>query len=95
MAEKINLREKEYQAVIAEMQKMHQEQINAITTVINQMRTLVTREDCFSANLTSKKMMEMLDTISGNIVKPMQQAFQNSETAMTNMITNVIETDKA
>lgn len=93
MAERINLRENEYKIILSEMQKMHGEQINAVMAVINQMKTLVTREDGFSANLTSKKMLDMLDTMSGNIVIPLQQAFQNSEVEVSQMIANVVIED--
>lgn len=95
MAQVINLRENEYQTIVTELGKMHIAQLQNVETIINEMKTLVTSEDAFSANLTSKKMVDMLDMLSEDIMPLLKQAFQDSEAGVANMITSTITTDSA
>lgn len=95
MAARINLRENEYQTIMSEMEKMHREQLEQVTAVMNQMKTLVTSEDGFRANLTSQKMVDMLDTVSGEVISLLRQVFQDSEAGVANMITSMVATDTA
>lgn len=95
MAQIINLRESEYQTIVSELGKMHGDQLQNVENIINDMRTLVTSEDAFSANLTSKKMEDMLDTLSNDVMTLLKQAFQDSEAGIANMITTIMTTDSA
>lgn len=95
MAARINLRENEYQTIMSEMEKMHREQLEQVTAVMNQMKTLVTSEDGFRANLTSQKMVDMLDTVSGEVISLLRQVFRDSEAGVANMITSMVATDTA
>ncbi len=95
MAQIINLREDEYRTIVTELAKMHTDQLQNIETIINEMKTLVTSEDAFSADLTSKKMADMLDTLSDDVMTLLKQAFQDSEAGVANMITTTVTTDSA
>lgn len=95
MAQLVNLRESEYQTIVSELGKMHTEQLQNVEAVINEMKILVTSEDAFSANLTSKKMTDMLDTLSKDVMTLLEQAFQDSEAGVANMITTIMTTDSA
>ncbi len=95
MAQIINLREDEYRTIVTELAKMHTDQLQNIETIINEMKTLVTSEDAFSTDLTSKKMADMLDTLSDDVMTLLKQAFQDSEAGIANMITTTVTTDSA
>lgn len=95
MAQVINLREDEYQTIVSELAKMHTNQLQSVTNVITEMKELVTREDVFSANLTSKKIEDMLDMLSSDVMTLLEQAFQDSEAGVANMIKSIIVTDRA
>lgn len=95
MAQNINLREDEYRNIVTELAKMHTDQLQNIETIINEMQTLVTSEDAFSTDLTSKKMVDMLDTLSDDVMTLLKQAFQDSEAGVANMITTTVTTDSA
>ena len=93
MAQTINLRENEYQTIVSELAKMHTEQIQSVADIIAEMKTLVTSDDVFSTNLTSKKVEDMLDTLSSDIMVLLEQAFQDSEAGVANMIQSTVVTD--
>lgn len=93
MAQVINLRENEYQTMVSELGKMHADQLQNVESIINEMKTLVNSEDAFSANLTSKKMEDMLDMLSDDVMTLLKQAFQDSEAGVANMITSTMITD--
>ena len=93
MAQIINLRENEYQTIVSELGKLHTNQLQNVENIINEMKTLVTSEDAFSANLTSKKMVDMLDMLSNDVMTLLKQAFQDSEAGVTNMIMITMTTD--
>lgn len=95
MAQIINLREDEYRNIVTELAKMHTDQLQNIETIINEMKTLVTSEDAFSTDLTSKKMVDMLDTLSDDVMTLLKQVFQDSEAGVANMITTTVTTDSA
>lgn len=95
MAQVINLRENEYQTIVSELEKMHTDQLQNIENIINEMKTLVTSEDTFSVNLTSKKMVDMLDMLSEDVMSLLKQVFQDSEAGVANMITSTMTTDSA
>lgn len=95
MAQIINLRENEYRIIVSELGKMHTDQLQNVEDIINDMKTLVTSEDAFSANLTSKKMVDMLDMLSNDVMTLLKQAFQDSEAGIANMITTTRTTDSA
>ena len=94
MAQTINLRESEYQTIVSELAQMHASTAR-IGAVIYMIRILVTSEDTFSTNLTSKKILDMLDTLSNDIIPLLEQAFQDSEAGVANMIKATIATDSA
>ena len=95
MAQVINLREDEYQTIVSELAKMHTNQLQSVTNVITEMKDIVTREDVFSANLTSKKVEHMLDVLSSDVMTLLEQAFQDSEAGVANMIKSITVTDSA
>lgn len=95
MAQLVNLRENEYQTIVSELGKMHTSQLQNVEAVINEIKILVTSEDAFSANLTSKKMEDMLDTLSSDVITLLKQSFQDSEAGIANMITTTMATDSA
>lgn len=95
MAQIINLRENEYQTIMSELSKMHADQLQNVTDVITEMKTLVTSDDVFSADLTSKKVEDILDTLSSEIMTLLEQAFQDSEAGVANMIKSAVVTDSA
>lgn len=95
MAQIINLRENEYRTIMSELSKMHADQLQNVTDIITEMKTLVTSDDVFSADLTSKKVEDMLDTLSSEIMTLLEQAFQDSEAGVANMIKSAVVTDTA
>lgn len=95
MGQVINLREEEYQIIVMELKKMHTEQLAKIRVYIEQIKLMATSNNIFSTELTSKKVVSLLDTISNDIIGLLEQVFQDSETGVTNMIESVITTDGA
>ncbi len=95
MAQIINLRENEYRTIATELAKMHTDQMQNVSAIIAEMKTLVSSEDVFSANLTSQKMIEMLDMLSNDVMTLLQQAFRDSEAGVANMIASAMITDSA
>lgn len=95
MAQVINLREDECRTIVSELAQMHTNQLQSVTNVITEMKDLVTREDVFSANLTSKKVEDMLDVLSSDVMTLLEQAFQDSEAGVANMIKDIKVTDDA
>ena len=89
----VNLREEEYQLIVTELKKMHTEQLKTIKAVIKKIKTIATYGSFFSAQLTSKRVSDVLDTISNDIVKLLEQVFQESEASIEKMIENTITTD--
>lgn len=95
MAEIINLRENEYQTIISELSKMHAGHLQNVDAVIKEIKALVTSEEGFSVNQTSRKMEDMVDVLSADVMELLKQAFQDSETGISSMITSTVETDSA
>lgn len=95
MAQIINLRENEYQTIVSELEKMHTSHLQNVAGIIKEMKTLVSSDDVFTANLTSKKMEDMLDALANDIMPLLQKAFQDSEAGVANMITTTMVTDSA
>lgn len=95
MDQKVNLRESEYGTIVAELEKMHTDQLAAMGAVIEQIRTTVTSGDIFSTELTSGKIISVLDTISNDIIRLLEQVFQDSEAGVANMIESMMITDSA
>lgn len=95
MAQLINLRENEYQTIVSELEKMHTDQLESVVSIITEMKMLVSSDDVFSANLTSQKMVGMLNMLSSEVMTLLQQAFQDSETGVANMIESMMTTDSA
>lgn len=89
----VNLREEEYQVIVTELKKMHTEQLETIRAVIEKIKTIATYSSFFSAHLTSKRVSDVLDTISNDIVKLLEEVFQESEASIEKMIENTITTD--
>ena len=95
MANIINLRESEYQTIISELAKMHTDHLQKVEAVIKEIKELVTSEDGFSTNLTSKKMEDMLNVLSNDVMALLEQAFEDSEAGIANMISSTTTTDSA
>lgn len=93
MAEIINLRESEYKIIKEELADMHEKQLQNINAVMARLRLQVSNPLIFSTDLTSKKIIDILDMISNNVIYPLQQAFQDSEAGVANMITSIMLTD--
>ena len=93
MAQVINLREDEYQTLVEQLVKMHANQLQNVTDVINEMRALVTSDEVFSANMTSKKIEDMLDMLSSDVITLLEQVFHDCEIGIGNMIKNTLSTD--
>ncbi|MBD5495762.1 MAG: hypothetical protein HDR12_15715 [Lachnospiraceae bacterium] len=95
MAQLINLRETEYQTIVTELSKMHTDQLQCVEDVITKLRNIVTSDDIFSANQTSKKMEDMLDMVTSDIKALLEQVFNDSEAGVANMISSITTTDSA
>lgn len=95
MAEVIILRETEYNAIAEELSNMHSNQLHNVEVVIADLKRLVTSDDAFSTDLTSKKITDILDALSNDAIALLKQAFQDSEAGVANMITSTITTDSA
>ncbi|MCM1263046.1 MAG: hypothetical protein NC313_10035 [Butyrivibrio sp.] len=95
MAQIVNLRQTEYQTIVTELSKMHTDQLQCVADAITKLRNIVTSDDIFSANQTSKKMEDMLDMAASDIVSLLEQAFNDSEAGIANMITSITTTDSA
>lgn len=95
MAQKVNLRESEYRMIVSELAQMHASTLEYIYIVIARIKILVTSEDTFSTDLTSNKMLDMLDILTNDIVPLLKQAFRDSEAGVANMIKSIMATDSA
>ena len=95
MAQIINLRENEYRMIVSELAQMHASTLGYIYIVIARIKILVTSEDTFSTDLTSNKMLDMLDILTNDIVPLLKQAFRDSEAGVANMIKSIMVTDSA
>lgn len=93
MAQIINLRESEYQTITSELSKMHADQLQNVSDVITEVKALVSSGDAFSANLTSKKIEDVLDALSSEIMPLLAQAFRDSEAGVANMVKSIVVTD--
>ena len=93
MAQLINLREIEYQTIVTELSKMHTDQLQCVADAITELRNIVTSDDIFSADLTSKKMEDMFDMVTSDIIALLEQAFNDSEAGVANMISSIMTTD--
>lgn len=95
MADKINLRAEEYHVIQAELKRMHEMQIQTIDEVIEALKALVTNEDAFKTDQTSKKVEEMLNVLSVNTADLLQDVFDTSEAGVADMIKTTMITDTA
>ncbi len=93
MAQTVNLREAEYQTIVAELSQMHTDQLSTVEDFVAEMKMMVTSQEIFWANKTSVKMTDMLDVLSGDIMTLIKQAFQDSEAGVANMVTSIMITD--
>lgn len=89
----VNLREAEYQAVMTELETMHENQLQTIRAVIEQIKEMVTSKDVFSTIETSANIGNLLCKIEFNVVGLLEQAFQDSEAGVANMIETTMITD--
>ena len=95
MAQTVNLREAEYQTIVTELSQMHTDQLRNVEDFIAEMKMMVTSQEIFWANKTSAKMVDMLDVLSNDIMTLVEQAFQDSEARVANMIASTVTTDTA
>lgn len=93
MADNINLRESEYQAIVSELSNMQTTQLQSAAEIMLKLRILVLSDDTFNANLTSKKIIDMLNTLNVDILALLQKAFDNSITGIENMISSTVAMD--
>lgn len=95
MAENINLRQAEYQTVVSELQSMHTDQIETVTAILKELRTLATDQDGLSADATSAKIADVVDSISEDVVKFLERVFADSEAGILSMMTAAMAVDTA
>lgn len=93
MAEKVNLRQSEYETIGTELSNMHTTQLENINGIIDEIRTMVTDEQVFAVNDISSKITDMLDVLSTDVVALLEQIFEGSENGVANMITSMSLTD--
>lgn len=93
MAENINLRENEYQSIVSQLADMHENHLQNVLEIIIKMKLLVNDKDVFSTNLTSKKISDMLEALTTDVMSLLQQAFNDSEAGVANMIQSTMSTD--
>lgn len=93
MAQIINLRESEYQIIVSELSQMHSAQLANVRNFIEEMKMMVTSQDIFLVNKTSAKMVDMLEVLSYEIVPVLEQAFQDCEAGVANMIESTMTID--
>lgn len=91
----VNLRETEYQDIMRELKRMHTEQLEEIRAAVVRIRAMALTKGVFSAQLTSNRISEVMDTIAFDIVSPLEQAFRDSEACMETMIGETIAADNA
>lgn len=93
MGQKVNLREAEYRIIVTELEKMHNEQLEKIRTIIREMEVMVTSKDIFSTLETSMNIINLLNTVSNSVIEVLEQVFQDSEAGVANMIESTMTTD--
>lgn len=93
MAENINLRENEYQSIVSQLADMHENHLQNVLEIIIKMKLFVNDKDVFSTNLTSKKISDMLEALTTDVMSLLQQAFNDSEAGVANMIQSTMSTD--
>lgn len=95
MAGNVNLREWEYNVVMSELQKFHTNQMEAVSDILQQLKNLATSADGLWADKTSAKISDVADAISADVLALLEQAFGDSETGISNMVTAIMATDTA
>lgn len=93
MAQEVNLRKDEYLSIMERLENMHTDHLEIISSLISEMKMLVTSQDIFCVEKTSVKIVDMLEVISYEIVPLMEQAFRDSEAGVSNMIAGIMEID--
>lgn len=93
MAQIVNLRQTEYKDITTELSKMHIEQLMCIEDVISKLRIIANNKSFFSASQTSKKMVDMLDVITSDVISLLKQIFNDSDKGINNMINSIMTTD--
>lgn len=95
MAENVNLREYEYNTVTSELQKFHADQLEAAADILGKLKSLATSADGLSADKTSAKIADVAEVISSDVLALLEQAFENSEAGISDMIAAIMATDTA
>ncbi len=95
MAENINLREQEYNTVLSDLEQFHTTQLEAITDILEKLRSLATSQHGLYAEKTSEKISDVVDCITEDVMGLLEQAFGDSESGICDMITTTMAVDTA
>lgn len=93
MAQEVNLRKDEYLAIEEKLGKMHTDHLEIVSSLIAEMKMMVTSQDIFWVEKTSVKIVDMLETISYEIMPLLEQAFRDSEVGISKMAEGIMEID--
>lgn len=93
MAQEVNLRKDEYLSVEEKLRKLHTDYLEILSSLIEEMKMMVTSQDIFCVEKTSVKVVDMLELVSYGIVPLLEQAFKDSEAGVSNMISGIMGID--
>lgn len=95
MAGNVNLREQEYNAIVSELQQLHDDSMEAAADILQQLKSLATSADGLWADKTSGKISDVADIITSDVLTLLEQAFCDSEAGVGSMIAAILATDTA
>lgn len=90
----IKLQADEYENLINEMEKLHQESLDFMNNYITELNSLLIPNDGFHTELVSEKIKMLLDLFQDKLVPELTDLFENTEREIELLGENVLEVDK-
>lgn len=90
----IKLQIDEYENLINEIEKLHQESLDFMNDYITELNSLLIPNDGFHTELVSGKIKMLLDLFQGRLVPELTDLFENTEREIELLGENVLETDE-
>lgn len=93
MAELVNLQQTEYDEVLGELITLHQDELESIKSVSQEIRLLCEREGGFYVEFISEKINMLLDQVEVYILAGLTDHFEASRTAMETFMVSIKSLD--
>lgn len=93
MAEIINLRENEYNSAGDTLRSIHESAIGEMRDMINSYKSELLTVDTFFAITTTQMLIQVLDIVQNELMVNTIELFENTELALSEMISETMATD--